>query len=703
MSEALHTSGDASAHTPHGMRELLVRFAPLAPFAIGIACARAGMSVATAGGFKSTDDGIFSDGSLAVALLFLVIAGAVLFKTEKTFSKRTVRRINHIAAFTQVAALLVMGVLCFTGQCTFPVRFTLSVIVVLATLAAIGCWLRAMRGAGMMPAAVMVFAGVFLSEIPVFATAPLSDGARCLAVAPVVACQALCIAWAHRRKADPSSIEAPVRSDDYLIFMGGGAVTRQFLLASAIGIAAISLVVGFLRGFPNGDPVPFCEPTRIATFVLTEVACLWFIASTLRQKARTMTVTIWVLMELLAAMTLVLYTAFPDHLDIGAVSITLLGSIMTAFLWYVIISFMSTGWREPFYYAICILAIWVLSRAIGRFVLIGVMPIGGDQHFTGSVISLLLLISTQLVLVKLIDVAQFAAHRNIAAGYAVDTAGFAAYAGMDATQVGSAQAGLSQDNAAAQKNVLQRNGGMGQDAAAAVASASGTGAGVVSDNAAAVGGGPSANAGSTTEGASPANGGTFTDSAAPGNGSSIANSLASAGGRPVADGATPGNSNSTFNSSTPAGSKPIADGRATGSLANADAPDFSHAGRTGAASAPSRPPIEIEATEADSTAAFRHPAALEKLLGIDDHSSVAAVQKAAMQHRAEAMGRQFLLSEREIEVLALYASGLTQKRVAESLHISQTTAHTHIGRIYVKTGLHSRQELIDYLHQYAEA
>ncbi len=659
MSEALHTSGDASAHTPHGMRELLVRFAPLAPFAIGIACARAGMSVATAGGFKSTDDGIFSDGSLAVALLFLVLAGAVLFKTEKTFSKRTVRRINYVAAFAQVAALLVMGVLCFAGQCTFPVRFALSVIVVLATLASIGCWLRAMRGAGMMPAAVMVFAGVFLSEIPVFATAPLSDGARCLAVVPVVACQALCIAWAHRRKADPSSIEAPVRSDDYLIFMGGGAVTRQFLLASAVGIAAISLVVGFLRGFPNGDPVPFCEPTRIATFALTEVACLWFIASTLHQKARTMTVTIWVLMELLAAMTLVLYTAFPNHLDIGAVSITLLGSIMTAFLWYIIISFMSTGWREPFYYAICILAIWVLSRAIGRFVLIGVMPIGGDQHFTGSVISLLLLISTQLVLVKLIDVAQFAARRNIAAAYAADAAGFAACVGIDATQ----------ESATAQRNVLQRNGGMTANAAAA----SGGGAALSS-------------------GMSPASSGPSGNNGSAGASSTLANDGS------VADGATSGNIDPAVGISMPA------DGtRAADLLANAGFPDFSHAGRTGAASAHSRPPIEIEATEADSTAAFRHPAALEKLLGIDDHSSVAAVQKAAMQHRAEAMGRQFLLSEREIEVLALYASGLTQKRVAESLHISQTTVHTHIGRIYVKTGLHSRQELIDYLHQYAEA
>ncbi|WP_308855624.1 helix-turn-helix transcriptional regulator [uncultured Slackia sp.] len=73
-----------------------------------------------------------------------------------------------------------------------------------------------------------------------------------------------------------------------------------------------------------------------------------------------------------------------------------------------------------------------------------------------------------------------------------------------------------------------------------------------------------------------------------------------------------------------------------------------------------------------------------------------------MRHGAEEIGRQFMLSEREIEVLALYMSGLTQKRVAEELSISQTTAHTHIGRIYAKTGLHSRQEILDYVRNHVD-
>ena len=35
------------------------------------------------------------------------------------------------------------------------------------------------------------------------------------------------------------------------------------------------------------------------------------------------------------------------------------------------------------------------------------------------------------------------------------------------------------------------------------------------------------------------------------------------------------------------------------------------------------------------------------------------------------------------------------------MFITQGTAHAHIKRIYAKTGLHSRQEILDYLEQYA--
>lgn len=67
-----------------------------------------------------------------------------------------------------------------------------------------------------------------------------------------------------------------------------------------------------------------------------------------------------------------------------------------------------------------------------------------------------------------------------------------------------------------------------------------------------------------------------------------------------------------------------------------------------------------------------------------------------------AMGQRFGLTGREIEVLTLYALGHTQARVSEELNLSTNTVHTHIKRIYDKTDLHSRQEILDYIAEYGE-
>lgn len=64
------------------------------------------------------------------------------------------------------------------------------------------------------------------------------------------------------------------------------------------------------------------------------------------------------------------------------------------------------------------------------------------------------------------------------------------------------------------------------------------------------------------------------------------------------------------------------------------------------------------------------------------------------------MGQRFGLTGREVEVLTLYALGHTQARVSEELQLSTNTVHTHIKRVYEKTDLHSRQEILDYISEY---
>jgi DNA-binding CsgD family transcriptional regulator len=51
-------------------------------------------------------------------------------------------------------------------------------------------------------------------------------------------------------------------------------------------------------------------------------------------------------------------------------------------------------------------------------------------------------------------------------------------------------------------------------------------------------------------------------------------------------------------------------------------------------------------------------------------------------------------SPRENEILRLIASGQTDKQIAHTLGISRKTVGTHLARLYVRGGHHSRTEAV---------
>ncbi|MDU6011104.1 MAG: helix-turn-helix transcriptional regulator [Slackia sp.] len=114
--------------------------------------------------------------------------------------------------------------------------------------------------------------------------------------------------------------------------------------------------------------------------------------------------------------------------------------------------------------------------------------------------------------------------------------------------------------------------------------------------------------------------------------------------------------------------------------------------------------VQFLGIERDETKESRAAAKnVQRLLGIREEAAPGTeMRKAIVRESAKAMQEQFMLSNRETEVLALYAMGLTQAKIAEELRIALGTAHTHVKRIYSKTDLHSRQAILDYIEQYAD-
>lgn len=70
---------------------------------------------------------------------------------------------------------------------------------------------------------------------------------------------------------------------------------------------------------------------------------------------------------------------------------------------------------------------------------------------------------------------------------------------------------------------------------------------------------------------------------------------------------------------------------------------------------------------------------------------------AALESRCDAIAAKHALSPREREVLGHLAQGRSAPYISEKLFISPDTVRVHVRHIYEKTGVHSRQELLDYI------
>lgn len=79
----------------------------------------------------------------------------------------------------------------------------------------------------------------------------------------------------------------------------------------------------------------------------------------------------------------------------------------------------------------------------------------------------------------------------------------------------------------------------------------------------------------------------------------------------------------------------------------------------------------------------------EERKGQDENDVILFVPRGAFDKDAT---EESLLSGREAEILMLAARALSNRQIAESLHLSETTVKRHLSNVYEKLGVHTRAE-----------
>ena len=489
----------------------------LFPSILGLAFGRVGIIVGSYGSYRHTDEGFFSDGATLVAIAVFAVLVLIIAATNCHLNKKTVWKIAVASFLLEAATLIGMCALpAFQPTGGFPLLFLLSSLCTISGLGSLTYWLRKARGSSSLNAVIYTFGALIISEAIIYFTALMPKEVANAIAAVLVLGQFPCMSLSQKRPL-AKDISALSSDSDFFGFTKTVMSSKMFLTTIAASIGVLAVADGFLRGYPDGEPILFSPAAHIAQSALTIGLAAIIIYLVVKQHQRVMTVGVFLVMEALAVFALLLYSAFPDALDIGAVLAGTLNAILVALTWYIIIAFMTYGWRCPYYYALGGWIVWLGCRAIARIALLSIPAISENDLLMLSFVFAMIVLSTQVTFTQFLKVRKFEAE-------------------------------------------------------------------------------------------------------------------------------------------TP----------------------------------------EEQQRQAEES----RKSTVNKLMGLDEHESLAEIRQATMRHNAEEVGKQFLLSEREIEVLALYALGWTQKRVAEELYISPGTAHAHIKRIYAKTGLHSRQEILDYMEKY---
>ena len=249
----------------------LKRYLPLLPLIAGLACSRVGLNASVYSNYAQTDAGFISDGTVLAALIVFAPLLFALAKTNGPLKKTLVNR-SATAMFaleTVCVAILEYGMLSPLQE---DVRFAIAALCTITSTCAMYYWLRRARGGGVIIGATLVFSAIAASELILMLVNCLPAGSQAIIATAISAAQ---FPAQHIAKRMENPFQLVKGNEPRSAYSLKASVRNKRLLASsALGVAALGLTVGLLRGYPNGQPIAFDPASRIAYMLVTVVICM---------------------------------------------------------------------------------------------------------------------------------------------------------------------------------------------------------------------------------------------------------------------------------------------------------------------------------------------------------------------------------------------------------------------------------------------
>lgn len=391
---------------------------PTLPVTLGLAFANTCFNVTINESALDLPGTLAWNGPVFIAIAALALGMLILARRSKPISPASVRLGMIGGIVLQSVGAAGLGLLAFALSDVTIARFSLVVVMYLASLTGIGYWLRSARGSSAVTAAVIVFGAVIVSEPLICIAAFLPSGAAYALLAILGLAQAICLHEAEKHppltrsfnranKHECDSAEQKAADDHrptstgYFSLAETMADDKRLLVMTAVGIWILALAKAVIRVFPAGQPIPYTPTTLAVYFVLTMLVAAVLLRLALDENSSIMTVGIWLVMQNLAVLALLACGFFPDHLDIGLSFTYVLDVLLLAYTWYVALAFMSYGQQDAYYYVAGGLIAFLLPRALTNVA----MPLllGGIDHAaaTTAIAAALLLLCAQFLFLRL--------------------------------------------------------------------------------------------------------------------------------------------------------------------------------------------------------------------------------------------------------------------------------------------------------------